>query len=87
MCVISGALGGRGVVEASQIAGGAAVPIGGRVPRPRVPPASFRHRRGRPTRDYLGGRGDREPSKEGLGGSFLYFVNSVSSYYGHPWAF
>ena len=26
--------------------------------------------RARPTRDHLGGRGDREPCKEGLGGSF-----------------
>ena len=35
-----------------------------------------------PTRDYFAGRGTREPHKEEFGGSFLYFVRSVQSYYG-----
>jgi hypothetical protein len=34
--------------------------------------------RGRPTRDYLGGRGTREPHEEGVWESFLYLRGRVS---------
>ena len=44
-------------------------------------------RGGGPTRDYLGGGETREPYKEALGGSFLYFVRSVRSHYGQSWTF
>ena len=38
-------------------------------------------------RGTISAGGQREPYKEALGGSVLYFVRSVRSYYGQSWAF
>ena len=54
---------------------------------PVVAATALLHRRAGQRGTISGAGGHREPYKEGLGESFLYFVRSVRSSYGHSRAF